>query len=226
MSLALQIRTGLRHCPGTTGQSVRGGAAGRVSGGGGVGGSGSSTALRELWGAVCAPAHGYDPNKWRRACQRSITGGSAEREEEKELHAAPPPPPPELRAAADALGRMAALLHSPRLMLGELLDAVRCLYSHARAAAASAERGGGAVAADELLPLMVHCAALCGGVALPAACAWLVHLGCYSPCGEAARYLTDLCAVSGAFPSRARSILTDNYLWPTCSCHEIQRANA
>jgi hypothetical protein len=180
MSLALQIRTGLRHCPGTTGQSVRGGAAGRVSGGGGVGGSGSSTALRELWGAVCAPAHGYDPNKWRRACQRTITGG------------------------------MAALLHSPRLMLGELLDAVRCLYSHARAAAASAERGGGAVAADELLPLMVHCAALCGGVALPAACAWLVHLGCYSPCGEAARYLTDLCAVSGAFPSRARSILTEN----------------
>merc|ERR1711988_1545739 len=70
-------------------------------------------------------------------------------------------------------------------ILGLLLSSVRTLYTLA----------GDDISADELLPLFISSVARCGSNCNVAALQrYVEELGHFSPCGEVARYLTDLCA--------------------------------
>jgi hypothetical protein len=90
----------------------------------------------------------------------------------------------DLSPVVQELEQMALHLHAPGQMLGMLLSAVKALYG-------AAEDG---VSADELLPLFIGAVARCEGSNLAALQRFVEELGHFSPCGEAARYLTDLCA--------------------------------
>ena len=83
------------------------------------------------------------------------------------------------------LEKMFLCLHAPGEILGLLLSSVQTLYTLA----------GDDISADELLPLFISSVARCGsGSNMAALQRYVEELGHFSPCGEVARYLTDLCA--------------------------------
>jgi hypothetical protein len=93
-------------------------------------------------------------------------------------------PEVDLSAVVQELGEMSAHVHAPGRMLSVLLSSVKMLYGIAT----------DGVSVDELLPLFIAAVARCEDANLAALQRFVEELGCFSPCGEAARYLTDLCA--------------------------------
>ena len=124
-------------------------------------------ALKE---SICAPAD----DLWVRASSR-YAGGNP-----------PAPGAPDLAPVVAHLQQMAPRLHTPGIMLRALLTAVRTLYT-------AFGHEGNSMSADELLPLFITAVAKCDAN-MGAVQRYVEELGHYSPCGEAARYLTDLSA--------------------------------
>lgn len=90
-----------------------------------------------------------------------------------------------LSPVVEELSKMSLYLHAPGKVLKLLLGSVRELYVAA----------GKNVSADELLPLFIAAIARCDSSSNMAALQRFVEeIGHFSPCGEVARYLTDLSA--------------------------------
>ena len=99
-------------------------------------------------------------------------------------------------------------------MLGVLLSSVKMLYGVAN----------DGVSADELLPLFIAAVARCEDANLAALQRFVEELGCFSPCGEAARYLTDLCAaVAHILAEDGRALVAEWLTAHDLAADEVER---
>ncbi len=115
----------------------------------------------------------------------------------------------DLSLVAQQLEKMVLHLHAPGEMLGLLLRSVKALYAAA----------GKDVSADELLPLFIASVARCAsGSNMAALQRFVEELGHFSPCGEVARYLTDLCAAVAHIVSEDGRALVREWLL----AHEVE----
>lgn len=114
----------------------------------------------------------------------------------------------DLSPVVQELEKMVCSLHVPGKVLGLLLGSVRALYATA----------GKNMSADELLPLFIASVARCGNGNIAALQRFVEELGHFSPSGEVARYLTDLCAaVAHILAQDGRAVVRDWLL-----AHEVE----
>ena len=117
----------------------------------------------------------------------------------------------DLSPVVQELEKMVCFPHVPGKILGLLLGSVRVLYATA----------GKNMSADELLPLFIASVARCNGN-IAALQRFVEELGHFSPSGEIARYLTDLCAaVAHILAQDGRAVVRDWLL-----AHEVERDEA